>query len=74
MKSVFKIRQWKSRRRTTIMTHEFDRKNYVFKDSFDKIRAAPRMKISSLKTAAQFDQLDGKSIKLKFLWNKESFD
>ena len=62
MKSVFKIRQWKSRRRTTIMTHELQRKNFVFKDSFDQIRAAQRMKISSLKTAAHFDQFDGKSI------------
>ena len=57
------------------MTDEFDRKILVFKDCFEKIRAAQRMNISSMKTAAHFDQFDGKSIELKFfLLNKESFD
>ena len=46
----------------------------LFKDSFEKIRAAQRMKISSVKTAAHFDQLDGKSFELNFLLSKESFD
>jgi len=46
----------------------------VFKDGFEKISAAQRMRISSVKTAAHFDQFDGKSIELIFLLNKESFD
>jgi len=46
----------------------------VFKDGFEKRRAAQRMKISSVKTAAHFDQFDGKSFELNFLANKESFD
>jgi len=49
-------------------------KNFVFKDGFEKKRAAQRMNISSVKTAAPFDQLDEKSFELNFLLNKESFD
>jgi len=50
------------------------KKFLMFKDSFEKIRAGQRMKISSVKTAAHFDQLDGKSFELNFLLNKGSFD
>jgi len=46
----------------------------VFKDGFEKISPAQRMNISSVKAAAHFDNLDGKSIELNFLLNKESFD
>ena len=49
-------------------------KIFVLKDGFEKIWAAQRMKISSVKTAAHFDQFDGKIIELNFLVNKESFD
>jgi hypothetical protein len=38
----------------------------VFKDGFDKIRAASLMTIWSLKTAAHFDELDGKSFMFNF--------
>ena len=51
----------KVRRRTTIMTDEFERKFLVFKDSFDQIRADQIMNISSVKTATHFDQFDGKA-------------
>ena len=37
------------------------KKILVFKDSFDRERAALRMKISSVKSAAQFDQLEEKA-------------
>jgi len=72
---VSKIRQWKSRRRTTITTNGFNRKKIlVFKDGFEKVRAAQRMNISSVKIAAHFDHFDGKSFELNFLVNKESYD
>jgi hypothetical protein len=41
-------------------------KNFVLKDGFVKKCAAQRMNISSVKTAAHFNQLDGKSFELKF--------
>ena len=37
------------------------KKILVFKDGFEKIRAAQRMNISSVKAAAHFDKFDGKS-------------
>ena len=37
------------------------KKILVFKDSFDQERAAQRMKISNVKTAAHFDQHEGKA-------------
>jgi hypothetical protein len=43
--------------RRTDSTEKF----FVFKDGFEKKRAAQRMKISSVKTAAQFDQFEGKA-------------
>ena len=51
----------KVRRRTTIMTDEFERKFLVFKDSFDQIHADQIMNISSVKTATHFDKFDGKA-------------
>jgi hypothetical protein len=42
-------------------------KNFVFKDSFEKKRAAQRMRIWSVKSAPHFDKFDEKA-------SSESFD
>tara|TARA_R110001592_G_scaffold331821_1_gene614897 strand:- start:475 stop:624 length:150 start_codon:yes stop_codon:yes gene_type:complete len=45
-----------------IMTNKIERNFFwVFKDSFEKIYAASRMRIWSVKTAPHFDQLEGKA-------------
>jgi hypothetical protein len=42
-------------------TTESIEKFLVFKDGFEKIRAAQRMRIWSVKSAPHFDKFDGKS-------------
>ena len=57
------------------MTDKFGRKYFgVCRNVLTKYAPTKKRIISSVKTAAQFDQLDGKRFDLNFLWNKENFN